>query len=278
MTRTLCFTLLFLIALPLFAQNEPPEAVGRALPRDWAFLMRMREQVALQLQQIQQDLQQIQQTLAVVPHNDTHIIEILTTKQAELTAKQAELIKQHNDVLKELQTVGNGAQSFGSILPGTEGRTGMVQAEQFPTQPMPPAMPLGQRGSIQVSPMPVMPTPQYPLNPLQGMPTYGPVNNGQGTMMPGMPMPNDAMVGVPAWGNPQATWDAPYWGPRLPKELTDVKQSVVSLQRDIASLKELVEKLESQIQLLNRAVALERMNEQRVLEQRMFDRVRESEE
>jgi DNA repair exonuclease SbcCD ATPase subunit len=68
------------------------------------------------------------------------------------------------------------------------------------------------------------------------------------------------MPNVPQWGNQAPSWE---WGPRLPKELTEVKQSVESLQREITELRELIKRLETQIQLLNRTILLssERMGE-----------------
>ena len=246
MTRFLCFSLLFLIALPAFAQNEPPSALGQALPRDPAFLMRMREQIS-------QRLQQIQQALTVVNPNDTQLIETLTVQQADL-------IKQHADVLKELQTVGTGSAVMGSVLPGTDGRSGAMPPSivqpTLPSQTLPPPI---------ARPMPESSGTGFPMNPMN--PTMGgplPITPNMG--MPGVQMPNDMRGGIPNWGNPQAVWDTGHWGPRLPRELSDVQQSVESLQKEIAELKELIRKLETQIQLLNRTVLLERINEQRMLD------------
>jgi hypothetical protein len=72
------------------------------------------------------------------------------------------------------------------------------------------------------------------------------------------------MQNIPYWGNPAQAWENSPWGPRLPQELTGVKQSVDSLQKEIADLKEIIRRLETQIQLLNRTVLLsvpERANE-----------------
>ena len=260
MARFLCFTLLFLIALPGLAQDEPLPTLGQALPRDPAFLMRMREQIS-------QKLQHIQQALTVVNPNDTQLIE-------SLAAQQADLIKQHADVLKELQAIGTGNQGMGSVLSGTGSRSGTIamppgtpgtsppvalqQAQLLPpeilqslqtqmhTRPVPDSFPPG-----------FPPGAGVPINPMMGNPPYPPLNNGMPMQgMSGVPMPNDGMGVMPTWGNPQATWDAPYWGPRLPKELTEVKQSVESLQREIGGLRETIKNLETQIQLLNHTVLL----------------------
>jgi cell division protein FtsB len=52
------------------------------------------------------------------------------------------------------------------------------------------------------------------------------------------------------------------WGPRLPKELVELKQSVESMRKEIAELKDTVKALEAQIRLLNQNILLsERVKE-----------------
>jgi hypothetical protein len=89
--------------------------------------------------------------------------------------------------------------------------------EEFPSQQ---PFPMG----------PMTPTPM----PHSFPPTYTPYNPG------------------PYWGIDQDT----QWGPRLPRELTEVKQSVELLRKEVADLKETIRTLETQIQLLSRNILL----------------------
>jgi predicted RNase H-like nuclease (RuvC/YqgF family) len=57
---------------------------------------------------------------------------------------------------------------------------------------------------------------------------------------------------APSWGAPDQQWEMAPFGPRLPKELTEVKQTVESLRKEVSELKETIKVLETQIQLLNR--------------------------
>jgi hypothetical protein len=82
---------------------------------------------------------------------------------------------------------------------------------------------------------------------------------------------------TPPWGDPDRTWDATPWGPRLPKELVETKQSIDSLRKEIVDLKETIKALETQIQLLTRNILLERTKEKdgtnwkRATESRPYD-------
>ena len=59
-----------------------------------------------------------------------------------------------------------------------------------------------------------------------------------------------------------SAWEPTSWGAKLPKELTELKQSVESLQKEVADLKETIKALETQIQLLSRTILLsEKMKE-----------------
>ena len=238
--------MLFLIAISAFAQDEPMP-LGQSLPRDPAFLTRMREQLTFELRETQRQQ-------SIINPNDFQLAEIIRTRQAELA-------RQINDVTSLLQTLGSPGS--GETLPGTGTLNGFPPSVQQgtpsvqhglpsrqPVEPgMPPVIPMPGNQNFNNS-MPVLPVPGGTYYP----PTYGNVPPFE----PMMPVP-------PSWGGPQAqAFDAAPWGPRLPKELAEVKQSVDSLQREIVELKELVRRLETQIQLLNRTVLLlsgERMTE-----------------
>jgi len=254
MTRLLCCTLLFLIALPVFAQDEPP-TLEQTLPRDPALLMRMRDQLTL-------DLQRTQQMLGFVNPNDTQLVENLTTQQADLA-------RQINDVMRQLQTLST--PNVGTGLSGLDRRPGMMPQGLHGTQPsqtdMPPGLLPNQTfSSLQMRQEPVMPPVMPHVPGLQNaMPINPPINPMPGGMMMGgmppgayhppmMPTPMEPMDAH--WGNQPHAWDASSWGPRLPRELTEVKQSVESLQKEIVELRGTIKALETQIQLLTRNILL----------------------
>ena len=257
MTRFLCFTLLLAIAMPLYAQ-EP--VVGLSAP-DPAFLMQTQKQII-------NELQQIQRMRGIVNPNDTQLIESLDAQQAEWT-------KQLRDITQQMQAGTPPLPNEGGVPPGTmappfgSGRSGMPPMPGMHGVPketdfavpqdmrgyVPPGMPVGipvmpdNRFSSQTpgmpGAMPQMPMPQMPMY-QQPQP---------------MPLQNPYLGGGQNWYN-QDRGETAYWGPKLPKELTEVKQSVESLKREVAALKETIKVLETQIQLLNRNILLsERVKE-----------------
>jgi len=260
-----------LIALPAFAQDEPP-AQGQTLPNDPALLMRLREQHNF-------EYRELQRVLNFINPNDTQLVENLRNRQAELA-------RQMGDVTRQLQMLGNPVP--GEMPPGMDPRmpaVGMPPGMPIPTDSIPGLTPPATRQDFSASPvtpgiipgiqhsMPVTPTPM----PVTPTPSPGMIG-GMGGFPPTMPTPQNTpmdMQHIPYWGNPAQAWGDSPWGPRLPQELTGVKQSVDSLQKEIAELRETIRKLETQIQSLNRIVLLsvpERANE------RVIERVRENEE
>lgn len=244
--RLLCFGLLLAIVLPLHAQPLEPvvglSAPGGGFVPDPAFLMPMREKIT-------NELQQIQRMRGIVNSNDTQLIESLDSQQAELT-------KQLRDIMQQMQA-GPTAPSAERIpqMPGGMGGGMMGGMQEMPPnlggmgmipQQMPP-MP-GMMGGMGMMPQQIPPMPQVPpyLLPQEALPQTSP---------------------YPVFGGGYNSYDlnrgeTAHWGPRLPKELTEVKQSVESLRREIAELKETIKVLETQIQLLNRNILLsERVKE-----------------
>ena len=226
MTRFLCFPLLFLLALSAFAQNEPP-APELTLPRDPALLIRMREQLT-------NELQQTQRMLGYVNPGDTQLVDALKTQQAELAT-------QLNDVTRQLQTIGSAPR--GTLPPG------FIPSESDVHLTRPGiALPLrGQQRDFR-QPEPAVP----PLMPGNLLPTTMPAG------MPYQPMPYQPleMSAAPQWNDQDRAWETSAWGPKVPKELTEVKQSVESMRKEITDLKETIKALETQIQLLNRTILL----------------------
>ncbi|MCL2710388.1 MAG: hypothetical protein FWE95_05870 [Planctomycetaceae bacterium] len=273
MTRFLCLTLLSLIALPAFAQDEPT-ALGQALPPDPAFLMRERERLNFAYRETQR-------VLSFINPNDTQLVEDLRNRQAELARRMS-------DIARQLQTLST--PPIGEMLPGMDprqpaiGMPGMPMPTDTPGLPPPPS-----RQDYSVPPvipgpapglqnaMPVTPTPMPGM--VGGMGGYYPPTM---STLPNMATPNIAMSNnplemqnLPYWGNPAHAWNNVPLGSRLPQELTGVKQSVDSLQKEIADLKETIRRLETQIQLLSQTVLRsvpERTNE------RVVERVRDNEE
>jgi len=275
MTRFLCLTLLFLVPLPAFAQDEPP-ALGQTLPRDPALLVRMREQLNF-------EYRETQRVLSFINPNDTQLVENLRNRQAELA-------KQMNDIARQLQTLSTPA--VGEILPGMDPRlpaAGMPPGMPVPTDMLPglpptpsrqdfnmPSVlpPSGNPNSMPIAPTPIPVTPTPMPGMIGGMGGYYPPTTPPMSHLP--PHNPLEMQPIPNWGNPASAWDNPAWGPRLPQELTGVKQSVDSLQKEIAELRETIRTLETQIQLLNRAVLS--LVPERANERAFFERVRDNDE
>jgi hypothetical protein len=79
----------------------------------------------------------------------------------------------------------------------------------------------------------------------------------QNPYMPFYPAPPAAVPSpMPNWTDQDRAWETGHWGPKLPKELTEMKQSIESLRKEIADLKETNKALETQVQLLIRNILL----------------------
>ena len=246
MTRILCFALLLAIATPLYAQEKP--LVEQLLPRDPALLSRMREQIT-------NELQKIQQMRGIISPNDTQLIE-------SLDAQQAEWSKQLRDITQQMQAgilppPNESVIAQGQFVPST-GRSGMPA---MPTWETNGPLPQDPRGGYVPPGMPVMPDNRFPSQ-APGMPGgMHQMPMSQMPIYPSQPPQDPYFGGGQNWYN-QERGETNYWGPRLPKELTEVKQSVESLKREIAELKDTIKVLETQIQLLNRNILLsERVEE-----------------
>ena len=254
MKRFLCFTLLCLITLPVFAQEEPTAVTRPSLPRDPALLMRLKEQLTFKSREIQR-------VLALIP-NDSHTTEVLE-------AEQADLVKQLNEITRELQSLRMTSPNITEQLPGTETRLDLPPGAQ-PVQPNVQGKPDPYVQMPIQNPYQSVPVPNNPYPSL--MPETIPMGMGMGVysgVQGGMPVgylpatPPSALPFNPA--NPMTNpylleqaqaFETAHWGPRLPRELTEVKQSVDSLQKEISSLKDTIKTLETQIQVLNRIVLL----------------------
>jgi DNA repair exonuclease SbcCD ATPase subunit len=212
--------------------------------------MQMRERTASQLQQVQQ-------MLGYVNPNDPLF--------GNLQTQQAELAKQLREITQQIQMVGQQPPDMQNL----SGRD-----RDFPAMPIsPPTAQPGMggmegmpgRGNTVLPPDPyVMPGLRHPSR--QEMPS--PMPNNPNSLHPGQPhdfpyAPTPTTPsGVPNWAsspwesNQERPWEPTPWGPRLPRELSEVKQSIEFLQRKVAELKETVKALETQIQLLNRNILL----------------------
>ncbi|MCL2005012.1 MAG: hypothetical protein FWG73_02500 [Planctomycetaceae bacterium] len=232
MARFLGFSLLLLFALPVFAQGP----VG-----DAAMLQRMQGELTAQLQETQH-------MLSLVGPTDRRLAEVLQTRQADLT-------RQLRDVMQQLQVSGqNEPMMERAEMPQGRGGRDETMPNATMTNAMPAEMPPGMWGGMPAaSPMP---QPGPGMWGGMGMPPMSPMSSAG---LPPSSPPHWGMVEQPP------SWDATPWGPRLPRELTEMRQSVDLLKREVGELRETVKALEAQIQLLNRNILL-------------FDRVRDLEE
>ena len=188
---------------------------------DAALLQRMQADLALQLQETQR-------MLGLVGPNDRQLADMLRTQQQDLT-------RQLRDVMLQLQGPGTGMADLDDI----------------------PAIPQGRVRNDDMSPMPFDPRIQRPIPqiPVQSQVPQQLLNaiSGAGidvtAFPPATPYFNPPMT-------PPIPNDLPSWGPRPPRELIEMKQSIDMLQREVGELRETIKALETQIQLLSRNILL----------------------
>jgi len=246
MTRFLCFTLTLLLALPAFAQETPAPA-GMELPQDPAYLMQLREGFTFQLQDIQR-------VLAVLNPSDVRTRETLEARQAELT-------QQLRDVVQQLQSApqqGMG-RNAGMMQP-----SGMGMPPNLPVQQQ--WAPGGMGGMMPpgVSDPNLMNMNRGGLDAMTGLPPA----MQPSMMQPPMPMmqqPAPIMPIPPQWAAQNPAWGGTAPDTALLKELTEVKQTLDALRREVSELKEMMKMLETRLQLLNRDMILsERLRENEI--------------
>jgi len=201
-----------------------------------AAMLRMRDQMTFELQQIQRQL-------GFIDPRDEQLQKTLKDAQADLLAQ----LKGINAQLKE--------QGVPSPDDAADVLAEIPRIPAIPPGVDPTLIPGG-------SPQPsgaFDPVPAAPRNPLPtGM---------MGGIVPGMPgVPPGGMApipGVPAmpprgpteFDQDQAWADSP-WAPKPSKELAELKQTVDGLRRELGEMRETVKALETQIQLLNRNILL----------------------
>jgi hypothetical protein len=214
MTRFLYLPLLLVLVMPTFAVFQTVAQEGQVTGQlSPNDLIRMREELNFRLQETQQ-------MLRFVNPMDTQHIEQLHADQAELTQKLREVLHQ------QMQPPAvHGAARNPSQMPGMPN---MMNAMPNAMQPHHQAFQHVPSQSIS-SPW-QMPTNRNLDSPFPTMPT-----------MPITPHP----IGVQPFGvMPPET--------RMLQELSAMRQSVDSLQREVGELRETIKVLETQIQLLNR--------------------------
>ena len=230
MNRIFCFPLLCVLILPAFAQEEP-SGIEQALPRDPALLSRMREQFSIELQHVQQMLSFV---------SDAQTRDALTAQQTELTKQLLDITRQMQAISQPPSVPGTGGDVLPpmgreEVLPRTPsfpiGRGTTLPARSVDLPPGLEALPPELRGSGIPSNVPPVLSPVRPDHTMSLLPPSYPV----GMPSAGMPM---------GWGEQERSWEAAHWGPRLPRELTEVKQSVESLEKEISTLKETIRALE----------------------------------
>ena len=244
MTRLLFVPLLFVLVFPIFAQEEPA-GLGQPLLRDPRILSQERERITL-------ELQQTQRLIGLINPNDVQTMDVLKTQQTEL-------VKQLRDLTQQMQSgpLSYGTISVQEVPPGRVSqpviRPEIVGSGMSPVPGAVSPLPLEQ-----MSRMPDVPV-GMPLNGYQTIPNAPPAPPLQMPNSPSMPFyppvpaaPNP----MPNWTDRDQTWEAGQWGPRLPKELTEMKQSIEALRKEIADLKETNKALETQVQLLIRNILL----------------------
>ena len=207
-------------------------------------LIRMRDQMTFELQQIQRQL-------GFIDPRDTQLHKTFTDRQAELLAE----LKDLNAQLKE-QGIAAPDDAVAALPAPDMPRVPVIPPGVDPTlfpggMPSPPLRDEEGRTSL---PAPDMP--RVPRNPLPNGMMGGIVPEMPGVMpMPPGVMPGE-MSGFPITpptphDQDQAWVDSP-WAPRPSKELAELKQTVDGLRKELGEMRETIKALETQIQLLNR--------------------------
>ena len=286
MEHRILFSLaVLMLACPLLvAQDVPPrppvvppapttQDMTPPMPRmNPSMLLRMRNQLTF-------ELQQTQRTLGFLDPADTQL-------STTLKEQQTDLVKQLKDIDTQLKAQGVPVENLqdptaaapgmpGAALPETPKATdptlvpgGSPQPPADPnlliqqrlTTGMPGAMPGGMSAGMHGStPQPGMPG-MFPGTPMVNpmLPPQTPYNLQQpGGTMPYPPVtPTMTPPTPPTQFDPDQAWANSPWVPQPSKELTELKQTVETLRREIGEMKESVKALEAQIQLLNRNILL----------------------
>ena len=220
-----------------------------------SMMLRLRDQMT-------RELQQIQRQLGFIDPSEVPLRKTLTDMQA--------------DILTQLQDINALLKEQGISPPDNT-------VDALPDSPVPPKVPAIPPGDDPTLVPGGVPQPSM-MPPIQrAMPTFGdandpvstaprnPLPNGMmGGFVPGMPEvpPYTPMPGVPApvprtpaaHDQDQAWADSP-WAPRPSKELAELKQTIDGLRKELGEMRETTKALETQIQLLNRHFLL--MNPQK---------------
>ncbi len=239
-------------------------------------MLRMRDQMT-------HELQQIQRQLGFIDPQDTQLQKTLKDMQAELLAQ----LKDVNTQLKE-QGVPLPDEALDALGAAATGKPNLpaIPPETDPTL-IPGGMPqpatkaediMVQRRTTpdEAADKMVVPRPMTKDETVDNMiqpPPRNPLPNGMmGGFIPGqhggmLGMPPGGMGGMPPAVPPnlgksptefdqdQAWADSP-WAPKPSKELSELKQTVDGLRKELGEMRETVKALETQIQLLNRNILL----------------------
>lgn len=235
--------------------TQPPRPVmegpGVPAPRmNPAVLLKMREQAAF-------ELREIQRTLGFIDPADTQIAETLKERQTELT-------EQLKDATAQLK-----AQGFPIDEPAASGPSSVGSETALPVIPKAQDPTLVPGGVPQRAVDPNLLIQRVPLDPRSGgFQQPGGMFPGTQIIAPKLPPENLGTVpgsvpgtyGVPqmpptAFDQDQAWANSP-WTPQPSKELTELKQTVDSLRKELGEMKETVKALEAQIRLLNQNILL----------------------
>ena len=268
MSQSLRAPLLVLLAIslfasllaPLFAEDEiipltsppatPPSA--QTQPRNAALLGQLRDKFT-------RELQQTQRLLGVATPDDTTYID-------DLKIRQAELSKQLREVMLELQAL-NSPNARSEVSTPSTAKTAPLTTPSM-TRSAISDLPSTTSGIPQDNPNPTAPMPtMYPpmysnVPPMPSGPGLYSKNSENRVPTPYLGHGQLSGQDAPPWYAPEQPWDTPTWGPRPPKELLEVKQTVESLRKDVAELKDTIKALETQIHLLSRNILLsEKMKE-----------------
>ena len=264
LTRTL-FAVLVLCSFVVAQESEPPP-VGSRTPAisplhgmNPTMMLRMREQMT-------RELQQIQRQLGFISPQDAQLQKTLNDMQAELLAQVKSIDAQLKEQGVPVPTDVADRPNISAIPPGADPT---LIPGGSPQQPMRAENILIQRpatGDETVDRM-VIPQPsRMPTGQPDGMVTPIPDPLPQGMMggiIPGMPPQQPGMMpGMVPGGMPfEAMPAVPSMMPEPSKELAELKQTVDALRKELGEMRDTIKALETQIQLLNRNFVL--MNPQK---------------
>lgn len=248
-TSVFCSSIVFLLAaatlfVPPSQAQGVPASPSSLPPMNPAMLLRLRDQLTY-------ELRQTERTLGFIDPSDAALT-------ATLKEQQTELVNQLKEITTRLKAQGIPVEGE------PDAASAALPIPRVPTESSLPVLPraadptLVPGGVPQPATDPNLLIQRPPGTPIPGMPAYPmspgfePAIDGSLPSRPQTPTPTP----VPTPFDQDRAWADSPWAPQPSRELSELKQTVDVLRREITDMRETIKALETQIQLLNRNILL----------------------